>query len=64
MSSFFLNLVGNAGLPIRGTEIQHSLGFGFVNFSSECTMDAVIESMHGKDLDGQPITVNRTLSIE
>jgi hypothetical protein len=27
-------------------------------------MDAVIESMHGKDLDGQPITVNRTLSIE
>ncbi len=40
-------------------ETGHSRGFGFVNFNSERAMDDAIESLHGKDLDGRPITVNR-----
>ncbi len=40
-------------------ESGHSRGFGFVNFSSERAMDDAIESLHGKELDGRPITVNR-----
>lgn len=40
-------------------ETGHSRGFGFVNFADERSMDEAIERLHGKELDGRPITVNR-----
>lgn len=40
-------------------ETGHSRGFGFVNFGDERSMDEAIERLHGKELDGRPITVNR-----
>lgn len=40
-------------------ETGHSRGFGFVNFGDERAMDEAIERLHGKELDGRPITVNR-----
>ncbi|KAJ8450393.1 hypothetical protein Cgig2_004850 [Carnegiea gigantea] len=36
-----------------------SRGFGFVSFDDERAMEEAIEAMHGMNLDGRPITVER-----
>ncbi|KAG6540914.1 hypothetical protein Mapa_017708 [Marchantia paleacea] len=41
----------------RGT--GRSRGFGFVTFGDERSMDQAIHRLHGKDLDGRPITVDK-----
>jgi RNA recognition motif-containing protein len=35
-----------------------SRGFGFVEMENDTTMNAAIEALHGKDLNGRPMVVN------
>jgi RNA recognition motif-containing protein len=35
-----------------------SKGFGFVEMGSDAEAQAAIKAMHGKDVDGRPLTVN------
>lgn len=44
---------------IQDRETGRSRGFGFVTFATEESMQAAIEGMNGKELDGRSITVNQ-----
>ena len=47
---------------INDRETGRSRGFGFVTFATADAMNAAIEAMNGKDLDGRNITVNEAQS--
>lgn len=47
---------------IQDRETGRSRGFGFVTFATEESMQAAIEGMNGKELDGRSITVNQAQS--
>lgn len=43
---------------MRDMELGRSRGFGFIELTPESDMDAAIQAMNGKELDGRAITVN------
>ncbi|XP_057527576.1 glycine-rich RNA-binding protein-like [Amaranthus tricolor] len=47
---------------INDRETGRSRGFGFVTFQSKEGLDAAIEGMNGKTLDGRQVTVNEAQS--
>jgi RNA recognition motif-containing protein len=43
---------------MRDMELGRSRGFGFIELAPEADMDAAIQAMNGKELDGRALTVN------
>ena len=43
---------------VKDRETQRSRGFGFVTFATENAASQAVEAMHGKPIDGRPLTVN------
>ncbi|MBZ5496514.1 MAG: RNA-binding protein [Acidobacteriia bacterium] len=53
-----LNLKTASVKVMRDMESGRSRGFGFIELAPETDMDAAIQAMNGKDLDGRALTVN------
>lgn len=43
---------------MRDMELGRSRGFAFIELAPEADMDAAIQAMNGKELDGRALTVN------